>query len=162
MKVFWKADGGASSTHIPENRKAFTDKPGQTRGLLRAMALVTDRGTVRCPLRLPANRLHARLRSGEPARSQALRRTATALSTACRGAPSGARPTTGACVPVRPAALGRRDQDSECLFRVGSVSSRLSDAVVQPRSCSGRRSPPANDRCRRAPTSRRDRRTTAY
>jgi hypothetical protein len=41
-------------------------------------------------------------------------------------------------------------------------SSRVSSgAVVQPRSCPGRRSPPASDRCRKAPISRRDRRTTS-
>ena len=57
-------------------------------------------------------------RSGEPARSQTLRYASIALSTAHRCVPSGAGPTTKTCVGVRLAALGRRDQDSECPFRV--------------------------------------------
>ena len=40
------------------------------------------------------------------------------MSAACRCVPSAAGPPTGACVRVRQAALGRRDQDSGCLFRV--------------------------------------------
>ena len=60
-------------------------------------------------------------RSGEAARSQALRYASIALFAACRCAPSGAGPPTRACVRVRPAALGRRDLDSECPFRVGSA-----------------------------------------
>jgi hypothetical protein len=71
-------------------------------------------------------------RSGEPARSQTLRYASIALSTAHRCVPSGAGPTTEACVGVRPAASGRRDQDSECPFRVGSHLSDQQAAVIRP------------------------------
>jgi hypothetical protein len=59
-------------------------------------------------------------RSGEPERSQTLRHASIALSTAHRCVPSVAGPKTEACMGVRPAASGRRDQDSECPFRVVS------------------------------------------
>ena len=44
---------------------------------------------------------------------------------------------------------GRNFVKIECLFRVGSASSRLSDAAVHPRSCRGCRLTPASDCCRR-------------
>ena len=60
-------------------------------------------------------------RSGEPAPSQALHYASIALSTAHRCVPSGAGSTTKTCVGVRLAALGRRDQNRECPFRVDST-----------------------------------------
>ena len=43
------------------------------------------------------------------------------------------RPPTGACVKVRPAASGRRDQDSECLLRVAPrhrYTQQLTDCLL--------------------------------
>ena len=57
-------------------------------------------------------------------------------------------------------ALGRPIAATQGPRRVGSASWRLSDAVVQPGSRPGWQLQPANDRYRRAPISRRDRRTT--
>jgi hypothetical protein len=59
-------------------------------------------------------------RWGEPARSQALLRASIALMAARRRVPSVAGPPMGDCEGVRPAALGRRDRDGLCLFRVAS------------------------------------------
>ena len=97
---------------------------------------------------LPADGLHERLPSGEPVRSQAARYASIARSAVKLCVPAAAGPPSWAPARIRPAASGRPIQGGGCRFRVGSASSRASDAVTQPRSGPVRWLPASNDRCR--------------
>jgi len=70
-------------------------------------------------------------RQDNPERSQAVLLACIAQSAGFRSVPCAAGLSTGFWVRVRPAALGRRDQDSRCLFRVGSGRSEKIEAAVR-------------------------------
>ena len=91
------------------------------RGLFGAVALVLNRGAMRRPLGLPADRFRARRSKWwtRTASSLALRLNRPGCRVTIRALRSG--PPRDACMGVRQAASGWRDRGHGRLFRVGST-----------------------------------------
>jgi len=100
------------------------------RSLFGAVAFIVERGAIRCPLGLPADGLRARLPSLEPRTVSGRAPCLNRLECCPPLYASAAGPPRGDCGGVRPAASGRRDQDSGCRLRV--VGCRPGEAGERP------------------------------
>ena len=91
-------------------------------GLFGVVVFAVDQSAIRLPLGLPVNDLHERLQQlcARTASSRARRLNHPVSFLPVCALRSG--PPPGDCVRVSPAASGRRDEDSECLFWVIAVA----------------------------------------